>query len=273
MSLLPANTENIEIDKINIGTTQARQRGTKVFKDDDLVISIRKHGMISPIVVKRLEGGRYDLLVGQRRFRAHELLEKPTIQAYVVTEDIDEYEAKKLSLVENAARKDMKHADYVDTVQRFMEKYNSTKTVAEELGLSVNTVRKYINIGRLPPEIQAAVHRKEYSVENAIKALKALGDDESTVDVEMLHNTAIEMKRLSPQAQNKFIEIKKKEPDTPSREVAEKAKKRVEIHIMKIELTPNQQTRIDAFKKRQELETDKEAVSDLVDLGLDAADV
>ena len=89
----------------------------------------------------------------------------------------------------------------------------------------------------------------------------------------MLHNTAIEMKRLSPQAQNKFIEIKKKEPDTPSREVAEKAKKRVEIHIMKIELTTNQQTRIDAFKKRQELETDKEAVSDLVDLGLDAADV
>ena len=81
------------------------------------------------------------------------------------------------------------------------------------------------------------------------------------------------MKRLSPQAQKKFIEIKKKEPDTPLREVAEKAKKRVEIHIMKIELTPNQQTRIDAFKKRQELETDKEAVSDLVDLGLDAADV
>ena len=89
----------------------------------------------------------------------------------------------------------------------------------------------------------------------------------------MLHNIAIEMKRLSTPAQKKFIEIKKKEPDTSPREVAEKAKKRTEIHIMKIELTPSQQTRIGAFKKRQELETDKEAVSDLVDLGLDAADV
>ena len=273
MLLLPTNTESIPLDMIEISTSQARQRNTKVEEDDDLVISIKKHGLISPIVVKRLEGGRYELLVGQRRFRAYEILKKDTIQAYVINNNIDEFDAKKLSFIENAARKDMKRADYVDTVQIFMDKYNSTQTVAEELGLHVNTVRKYINIGRLPTEIQQDIHDKKYSVVNAIKALKALGDDESTVDIEMLRETAIEMRRLSPPAQKKFIEIKKKEPDTSSAEIAKKATERTETHQVMIEFTNDQMTRIDVFKKNEDIETDKEAVSDLVDRGLDAADV
>ena len=274
MSVLPINTEeNIRLDKIEMGTNQARQRGTKVDNDDDLVISIKKHGLLSPIVVKRLKNARYELLVGQRRFRAHEILKKPTIRAYVIDKDLDEYETKKLSLIENAARKDMKHADYVDTIQIFMDKYNSTRTVAEELGLNVNTVRKYINFGRLPPEIQKDIRNKEYSTTHATKALKALGGDESTIDTEMLHKTAIEIKKLSPPAQKKFIEIKKKEPNTEPEKVAEKAKKRTETHLIEIEFTNDQQTRINAFKKKEDIETDSEAVSDLVDRGLDTADV
>ena len=273
MSLLPISTESIPLDMIEISTSQARQRDTKVDEDDDLVISIKKHGLISPIMVKRLEGGKYELLVGQRRFRAYEILKKSTIQAYIVNSNIDEFDAKKLSLIENTARKDMKHADYVDTVQIFMEKYNSIQTVAEELGLNVNTIRKYINIGRLPTEIQHDIRDKKYSTANAIKALKALGDDESTTDIGMLRETAIEIKRLSPPAQNKFVEIKKKEPGTPSSEVADKATKRTEIHRVMMEFTNDQKTRIDVFKKNEDIETDKEAVSDLVDRGLDAADV
>ena len=273
MSLLPISTESIPLDMIDISTSQARQRGTKVDEDDDLVISIKKHGLISPVVVKRLEGGRYELLVGQRRFRAHEILKKLAIQAYVVNKDIDEYDAKKLSLIENVARKDMKHADYVDTIQIFMAKYNSTKTVAEELGLNVNTVRKYINIGRLPTEVQDDIRDKKYSATIAIKALKALGDDESATDVKMLRETAVEMKQLSPPTQKKFIEIKKNEPDTPLQQISEKAKERTETHKVMIEFTIDQQTRINAFKKKEDIETDNEAVSDLIDRGLDTADV
>ncbi len=273
MSLLPTNTENIHLDKIDISTSQARQRDTKVDKGDDLVISIKKHGLISPIVVKRLEGGRYELLVGQRRFRAHEILEKPTIRTYVVDKNVSEYDAKKLSLIENAARKDMKRADYVDTIQMFMEKYDSTKTVAEELGLSVPTVRKYINFGRLPPEIQNDVRGRKYSSDHAMKALKALGDDEFTVDAELLRATAIEMKSLSPPAQKKYIDINKKEPNTPPPDISKKAKKRTEVHQVMVEFTNDQQARIDDFKNKEAIETDGEAVSNLVDRGLDAADV
>ena len=136
MGIIPDTPTVIPMESISIGASQARQRDTKVDENDDLVHSIRKDGLLSPIVVKKIDGGKYELLNGQRRFRAHEILNLSTIKAYVIEEDIDEFQAKRLSVVENAARKDMKRADYVDSVEIFMNRYGTTKAVAEELGLT-----------------------------------------------------------------------------------------------------------------------------------------
>ena len=252
MSMLPVNTEDVSLDKIILGTSQARQRDTKVNEGDDLVLSIRKHGLISPIVVKLLEDGRYELLIGQRRLRAHEILKKLTIRAYVVDKNVDEYDAMKLSLVENAARKDMKPADYTDTIHRLLEKYNSTKTVAEEAGLSLGKVRKYVRIGRLPPEIQNDVRSNKYDIPIALKALKALGDDEYTVDPEMLRAIAIEMNQLSRSVQNKFVEIKINEPNIPIPKIVEKAKKRAVTHEIRLVITEDLHARLNRFKEQEE---------------------
>lgn len=273
MKLIPSNSQDIPLDKIVLGSSQARQRDTKVDPDDDLVRSIQKHGLFSPVVVKQLEDGKYELLIGQRRLRAHEILKQPTIKAYVVAQHIDDYTAKMLSLNENVARKGMKKADLVDAVQFFMEKYNSTGVVAEELGLSPGTVRRYLNAARLPEEIREDIHNKTYKLDHALKALQALGDDESTVDVNMLRDTALEMKKLSPQGQKKFVEIKKREPESSLSAVAEKAKQRTETHQIDLKVTDDQLERIGTYKKREEITEDGDAASELIDLGLDAADV
>ena len=270
---IPSVSEDIPLDKIVLDTSQARQRDTTVEPDDDLVRNIRKHGLISPIVVRRLESGQYQLLIGQRRFRAHEVLKLPTIRAHVVDQYINEYDAKMISLVENVARKDMKKADLMDAVQFFMERYHSTLVVAEELGLHPNTVRKYIHAARLPEEILADVRKNEYKLGNALKALQALGNDETSVDVSMLREIALEMEKLSPQGKKKFIEIKKREPESPPSVVATKAKQRAETHKIDLRVTDDQLERIGAYKKREEITRDEDAASELVDLGLDAADV
>ena len=272
MITIPSTSEDIPLDKITISTGQARQRDTKVDSEDDLVLSIRKHGLISPVVVKRLPDDQYELLIGQRRLRAHEHLKLQTIKAYVV-DQTDEFTAKALSIIENVARKDMKNADLVDAVQFFMEKYNSTSIVAAELGLSPPTVRKYINVARLPQEIRVDIRKNQYSMNHALKALKALGDDESTVDVKMLQETAHEMKQLSPPNQKEFIEIKKREPNSTPKQVAEKARQRIEIHIMNLTITDDQRERIDRYKKREAIEKDEEAAMELLDIGLNTADV
>lgn len=273
MNILPNQFVEIELEKIMLNTSQARQRDTKVDEDDDLVHSIKKDGLIYPVIVKKIEDGKYELLVGQRRFSAHEILKISTIKAFVLDKDIDEFEAKKMSLVENAARKDMKRADYVDNVQIFMDRYGKTSTVAEELGLSVGTVRKYLIIGRLPEKLKEEVKKGTITAANAIKALDALGGDESNVDDDDLLDTAIEIEKLSPPARVKFVDIKLHEKDSTPSEVAEKAKKQLRVISIILEVTDDQSMRINKFKDENEIESQAEAAERLVSMGLDAADV
>jgi ParB family transcriptional regulator, chromosome partitioning protein len=272
MGIIPDTPTVIPMESISIGASQARQRDTKVDENDDLVHSIRKDGLLSPIVVKKIDGGKYELLNGQRRFRAHEILNLSTIKAYVIEEDIDEFQAKRLSVVENAARKDMKRADYVDSVEIFMNRYGTTKAVAEELGLTVETVRKYLTIGRLPQETKDAVKANTISVSNAIKALDALGGDESVVDPKVLLETAEEIQKLSPQARPKFIEIKKHEPTLSAKEAGQKAVQRTELNEFTIEVTDDQMSRIDKFKQNEKIDKTEDAAVELIDKGLDSSE-
>ena len=267
------STMEIPLDKIVLGSSQARQRDTKVDPNEDLVLSIKKHGLISPILVKKLNDGKYELLVGQRRFRAHEILKKPTIRAFIVEKDLNEYDAKIISIIENLARKDMKHADYVDGVQFLMDRYQKVVDVAEELGVTPTTVRKYLNISKLPDPIKEDIKNKVYRTDAALKALKALGDDESNVDVNMLRDTAVVMNSLSLPARKKYVDISKHEPGASPATIAEKAKQRSISHMFNVEVTDDQLTRIDKFKQKEGITENEEAASELIDLGLDAADV
>ena len=272
MGIIPDVTTHISLSEIILGSSQARQRDTKVDEDDDLVHSIRKDGLHSPVVVKKIDEHKYELLSGQRRFRAHEILKKSTIKAYVVEKNIDEFEAKKLSFIENAARKDMKQADYVDTIQIFMDRYNNTKTVAEELGMSIPTIRKYLAVGRLPEDVKTQVREKKITAANAIKALDALGGDETNVDLADLLETAQELQKLSPQSRKKMIQIKKHEPKLSAAEAREKAKKHIELNKFTIEVTDDQLTRIDKFKETNEINNTEDAAVELIDRGLNSAE-
>lgn len=257
---------DIPLDKITIGKSQARQR--KVVVDDDLLESIKKNGLLHPIIVYQRDGG-YEILTGQRRFLAHKKLGLPTIRAIVRPAPSDEYEAKKLSLIENAARKDMVYQDYVDTVEMFFNKYRKTSAVAEELGLSKHTVRKYLNFARLPKVVQDAVTKKEISIDSAVKALDALGGEETSVNPKEVLTLAQEMRKLSPSQQAKVKQIKQNEPDKPVSQLISQAKQTPTSHKLEIEFTEDQVPRVEKFRTDKELDTTAEAAEELVDIGLE----
>ena len=273
MSTVGKEIVEIELDKISTGTSQARQRDIAVANDDDLVTSIKKNGLLSPIIVKKQDDGKFEIVVGQRRFLAHKILDRPTIKACVLEGNVSELAAKRISLNENLARRDMKRADYVDAVQWFMDRYNSTATVAEEIGISPTTVRRYLSIGRLPDEIKKDIDQKKYETRHALKALDALGGDEATVDVVLLRETATELRNLSPQVQKKFVDIKKHEPNTPVKDVAAKAKKRTEEYKFTVVMDLEQYERVGAFQNRERLDTPERAAAELIDMGLEVAEV
>ena len=273
MSIIGTNIMDIEMDKIGAGPSQSRQRDTAVSNDDDLVSSIKKNGLLSPIIVKRQEGGKFEVVVGQRRFLAHQILKKPSIKACVLEEGVSEIDARKISLIENLARKDMKRADYTDTVQWFMDRYGTTKVVAEELGISTATVRKYLTIGRLPVGIRDDINEKKYETRHALRALDALGGDESLLDVDNLREIAIRLKDLTAPVQKKVVDIKKHEPGTPIQKVVEKAMKATETHKFNIEVTLDQEERVGAFQYREKYKTRERAIEELIDMGLNAAEL
>ncbi len=265
---MPDLNEIIEIslDKISIGKSQARQR--KVSVDDDLLESIKKNGLLHPVIVYQKDGG-YELLTGQRRLLAHKKLGLKTIKAIIHSTPKDEYEAKKLSLIENAARKDMVYQDYVDTIEMFFNKYRKTSAVAEELGLSKYTVRRYLNFARLPKTVQDAVTKKEITIDNAVKALDAMGGEETTVDAKEVLQLANEMKKLSPVQQTKVKQIKQNEPSKSVTQVISMAKQTPISHKIEIEFTEDQVPRIEKFKTDNKLDSTEEAAEELVDIGLE----
>ena len=273
MGLLSDEIIEIPIENITLGSSQARQRDTIVNADDDLVHSIRKDGMTSPVIVKKLPDGKFELIAGQRRLQAHNILDKSVISARYVTRNIDEFEAKRISLGENTARKEMSRADYVDIIDIYMGKYRTVKTVAEELGLSASTIRKYIAVSSLPKDVQEAIHDKTITQDNAFKALNALGGDESDVDTKMLIDTAIAIKSLSPEAKKKVGGIMQSNPGITPTAAVKKAKDRSKSNILHIDVTEDQMEKIEKFKIVKGIDTNENAASELLGMGLTAAHV
>src|SRR6266511_3303142 len=139
---------DLPLDQIVIGPYQVRTR--RVDQDiDELAESIRIHGLLSPIIVSGVGGGKFEILVGQRRFLACQKLGKPTIKAAILSEKVSEEEAKVISLTENLIRRDLASEDVIDACTFLYRKYGSVKAVAEQLGLSPRDVSDYIKYDQL----------------------------------------------------------------------------------------------------------------------------
>ena len=122
----------------------------------ELASSIKRHGVIQPIVVKRTENPRMFIIVaGERRWRASKMAELTTIPAVLTTGDIEE-----LSLIENIQREDLNPLEEAEALSRMMEKHHYTQ---EQLGAIVgkaqNTVSQTISLLALPEKIRAEYHQ------------------------------------------------------------------------------------------------------------------
>jgi ParB family transcriptional regulator, chromosome partitioning protein len=117
----------------------------------ELAASIKRHGLIQPITVKRLESsGRYLLVAGERRFRAHELLGEEDILAVVTTGDPDE-----ISLIENVQREDLHPLEEAAAYARMMELHAWTQEqLAEVVGKARPTVTNILKLNSLPDAIK-----------------------------------------------------------------------------------------------------------------------
>ncbi len=143
--------ESIKVSDLN--TRKDLEAGTEDASIDDLATSIQEHGLISPVTVVARSDGYYDLIAGQRRFLACKKIGMATISA-IIRDDLDTTDATVISLVENVHRADMSPIDKARAFEKIHSRYGEFKRVAQETGVSVSTVRRYMSLLDLAPSIQ-----------------------------------------------------------------------------------------------------------------------
>lgn len=173
---------HLPIDKIHANPDQPRQE----FEEkplNELADSIRVHGIIQPITVRHMGDGTYQIISGERRFRASKLAGKEKIPAFIRTPD--DQTLLEMALIENIQRQDLNPMEVAYSYYRLKEDFNLTQEqVAERVGKPRGTVGNYLGILDTSPRVQRAIREKKISigVAKTFAGIKDVGLQEAFLD-------------------------------------------------------------------------------------------
>ena len=156
----------IEVNKIKINPEQPR----KYFDEkslDELVHSIKEKGILQPITIRVLDSNAFELIAGERRFRAAKILKLKTIPAYIIKVNSD-VEKLELALIENIQRNDLNVIEEAEAYAMLSGKYElSHEEIAERVCKNRSTIANSLRLLKLPTEIKSAVKTGKISAGHA----------------------------------------------------------------------------------------------------------
>jgi ParB family chromosome partitioning protein len=187
----------IPVDQIEVNPFQPRTHFDQEALEE-LAESIKVHGIIQPITVRKLARDQYQLISGERRFQASQLAGLKTIPAYVRA--ADDQQMLEMALIENIQRENLNAIEIALSYQRLISECNlKQEQLGERVGKNRATVTNYLRLLKLPPDVQIAVRdnritmghaRAIINVENPEQQLyifkKILAEDLSVRKVEEL---------------------------------------------------------------------------------------
>lgn len=157
----------------------------------ELAASIKLHDIIQPLTVSKLPGGKYQLIAGERRFRASKIAGLTDIPAYI--RQANDSQLLELALLENLQREDLNAVEIAISYKRMMEELGFTQEqVAERMGKERSTVTNYIRLLKLPPDIQLAIRNGSLTMAHA-RALVSI----DTIDRQLFVFKEIQQKGLN----------------------------------------------------------------------------
>ena len=181
---------------------------------EELRDSIRNHGLLQPIVLRKVEMG-YQLVSGERRWRAARLAGLPTIPA-IVRPEVDDKAMLELALVENVQRRDLNPIERARAFQEMMDSLEATQqVVADKVGLKRSSVANLMRLLELPEEIQVMVSSARLTMGHG-RALLGLAEREMMVplakEVAEKGISVRELERMVRQLAEKPAEEQKLQP-------------------------------------------------------------
>jgi ParB family chromosome partitioning protein len=258
--------KEIPLSKIETGKSQARTRRLEE-NIDELAESINRVGLLEPVVVYELDGGKYELLTGQRRVLAVTKLGWEKIEAKIVERPANPAFAKAISLTENFVRNDLPTADLIDACTALYRHYGSIDIVAQETGLSKRRIREYVKSERLIPELKKMLEDQKIELPVALKAQDAATSLDGSVDEPKALQYAATMKSMAPTQRKTLVAAAEADPEKTAEEVIEEARRPPKQVRMTVTLLQETATALDKFAAEEKTSREDAAI-DLIDSGL-----
>lgn len=154
-----SSINEISIEKIKANPNQPR-REFDAEALSELADSIREIGIIQPITLRKMDDGTYQIIAGERRWRASQMAGLRTIPAYIRT--ADDENVMQMALVENIQREDLNAIEIALAYQNLIEKYDLTQDqLSEKVGKKRATIANYLRLLKLPAQVQVALQNRQ----------------------------------------------------------------------------------------------------------------
>lgn len=173
----------ILLEQLELGEGNIRRRDITADLDG-LAYSMRTFGQQQPIVVEKKDG-KFEIIIGQRRYLAAKQLGWREILARVTTKKLSVFDAKVMSFSENVQRRDLSPGDKADACSYLLQKLRSPRVVAEHLGITEPTVRKWLGYAIVPEKLKALVDKKLIKVSVAIRLAQFIPDEAKAIAIAM----------------------------------------------------------------------------------------
>lgn len=182
-ALLPnKGNEVIDIDITRIIPNKNQPR--KVFKDaalKELALSIKEKGVLQPVIVSRSGDGNFNLIAGERRWRASTLAGLAKIPALI--KDVSSQDSIEIALIENIQREELNPIETADAFQHLINEFKLTQeALSERVGKDRATVSNYLRILKLPDAIKAFINDGSITMGHA-KAILAIEDKNEQIEI------------------------------------------------------------------------------------------
>ena len=167
-----SSINEIELSKITVNPNQPRHEFDPVALQE-LADSISEIGIIQPITLRKLSDDEYQIIAGERRFRASQLAGLTSIPAYIRT--ADDENVMEMALIENIQREDLNSVEIALAYQHLLEQYGLTQErLSERVGKKRTTIANYLRLLKLPAPVQMGLQNKQIDMGHA-RALITLG--------------------------------------------------------------------------------------------------
>lgn len=172
--------QNIPLANIRPNRYQPRTKFDEE-KITELAKTLHTHGIIQPIVVRKLDEDQYEIIAGERRYRAAQRLGWDTIPAIV--REMNDKETASLALIENIQREELSPIEEARAYQQLIEIHNLTQeALAQRLGKGQSTIANKLRLLKLPDRVQEALLNKEITERHA-RAILPLKDEEKQLKI------------------------------------------------------------------------------------------